>query len=150
MSTQEQRELERPCIDHGQKGHLKGYGWTWRDGKARLAHRVVFCDSNGLKIDDIDGVTIRHRCDNGRSIEPTHLLPGTHDDNMRDRDERGRTKKGQESGGAVLTDEQVAEIRSSYKRQSRTHGTKALARKYGVHPTTIGLIVNRKSWRHLP
>ena len=40
-----------------------------------------------------------------------------------------------------LTDSQAEEIRKEYVRNSKEHGTVALAKKYGVNNTTIGMIV---------
>ena len=40
-----------------------------------------------------------------------------------------------------FTDEQAEEIRKEYVRRSKEHGTVALAKKYGVNNTTIGMIV---------
>lgn len=40
-----------------------------------------------------------------------------------------------------LTDEQAEAIRKEYVRQSKEHGTVALAKKYGVNNSTIGMIV---------
>ena len=40
-----------------------------------------------------------------------------------------------------FTDEQAEEIRKEYVRGSMTHGTVALAKKYNVNNTTIGMIV---------
>lgn len=45
-----------------------------------------------------------------------------------------------------LTKHDVKEIRERYVRGSRTLGCAALAKEYGVYPTTINHIVNNKIW----
>jgi hypothetical protein len=137
--------LEKSCVEHAQQSHPRGYGYKSRDGKVQLLHRLVYCDSHGLKIEDIKGVFIRHRCDNPRCIEPTHLIPGTHTDNMKDRDERGRTSRGKDVNGAKLTESDVFQIRAEFKKGMG----RELGEKYGVHATTIRRIVRGVLWSHL-
>lgn len=61
-----------------------------------------------------DGMSVLHTCDNRKCCNPHHLYFGTHDDNMRDKVERGRGRTGDQAGAsngaAKLTDEQVALI----------------------------------------
>ena len=51
-------------------------------------HRYVYEQTKG-KIPD--GQVVRHTCDNILCLNPDHLLVGTMTDNMRDRQQRGRT-----------------------------------------------------------
>ena len=50
---------------------------------------------------------------------------------------------------AVLTEEQVIEIRSIYKPRSKEFGMRALAIKYGVSDSTIDKCVRRKSYQNV-
>lgn len=50
---------------------------------------------------------------------------------------------GENNGRALLSKEQVIEIRNIY---SKEVGFKELAKKYGVNPNTISNIIKRKSW----
>lgn len=87
-----------------------------------------------------------HRCDNRACVNPNHLYPGTHADNMRDMRVRGRAAHnsyaGQENPRAKLTQEQVTDIRLSQDRPV------TLARRYAVSITHIGYILTGKSWGH--
>ena len=57
--------------------------------------------------------------------------------------------KGENKPDAKLTENDVRYIREHYKRGSRTFGSPALAKKFGVHKQTILNIVNRKKWKHI-
>ncbi len=57
--------------------------------KETRAHRVAYL----LFIGPIpDGQLIRHKCDNASCVNPAHLEPGTHQDNMSDKALRGPNK----------------------------------------------------------
>lgn len=83
--------MRTPCTEHSQRGDRDGYGRLSFDGKARPAHRVMFCRANQLPYSALDGVVVRHRCDNPRCINPEHMELGSQRDNINDAVERGRT-----------------------------------------------------------
>jgi hypothetical protein len=119
----------------------KGYGLMWRDGQATSAHRVCY---EAFKGPIPKGMVVRHSCDNPSCINPGHLDLGTQAENVADREARGRRDvKGEQVGTAKLTEANVLEIRSS-----EVSGVK-LAKKFGVHPTTISFIKSRKTWTHV-
>lgn len=140
--------MRSDCILHKQKGNKDGYASTNRkvNGVVRnlLMHRVKFCDFHGISIDDIDGLEIRHTCDNPRCINPLHLVTGTHADNMGDMRVRGRAASGEKSGAAKLTWDSVREIRNMAGcGHSHTH----IAELVGVNHRTIGAIVRGETWK---
>lgn len=139
------------CIDHGQSKCLNkgGYyrSWCRRTRRLELLHRVVYVDFHNLDMSDIQGVVIRHTCDNPRCINPEHLIKGTQIDNMRDRLERGRNPdvRGASNPNSNLTLEDVLFIRKVYipnKKGLRSE----LAAKFGVSPATISDVVSNRSW----
>lgn len=69
----------------------RGYGHQRWDGKMMRAHRVAWLISIGPIP---TGLFVLHHCDNPPCVNPAHLWLGTHDDNMRDRQEKGRTHVG--------------------------------------------------------
>ncbi len=90
-----------------------------------------------------DGMHILHSCDVPCCVNPAHLRAGTHQDNMRDMQERGRHVRGEKMANTHLTDDDVRSIRSS----SAT--CKALAQRYGVGQMTISEIKRHLRWRHV-
>jgi len=64
-----------------------GYGAIHVSDYTTHAHRVAWALRNGPIP---DGLLIRHSCDNPVCCNPTHLVPGTQADNVRDMVERGR------------------------------------------------------------
>lgn len=125
-----------------------GYGSIAEDGSRRIiaAHRAAFIVANG-RIPK--GAYVLHSCDNRACVNPAHLFPGSHADNMRDMAEKGRTNPplGEEAPGAKLTESDVRAIRSEYVPYKVPY--RALAEKYGVNEQSISHIVNRRTWRHI-
>lgn len=67
-----------------------GYGRIWFNSKTLLTHRVVAYICLGL---DLDGeLQALHKCDNPKCFNPLHLFIGTEQDNMHDRDIKGRRR----------------------------------------------------------
>jgi len=63
---------------------------------------------------------------------------------------RGATRKGEETGSARLTTDQVLSICREYRCPSRRKSNvKQLAAKYGVSETSIRDILVGRTWKHL-
>lgn len=132
--------------------HPEGYGqmrWTnpLTDKNEIIgAHRVSFFLANGCLPE-----VARHTCDNPPCVRPSHLLNGTHADNMRDRQERGRyvkpdPKKGEDNPRAVITEKDVIKARQM-ARDGMTHF--AVADALGKPRSAIKQAIIGKSWNHL-
>ena len=124
----------------------KGYGQTWdrQQKRRRRAHRVVWEIFNGPIP---KGAFVLHRCDNPPCVNPDHLYVGTAADNTRDMIRRGRVSAGERRDNARLTREMVRQIRHVYASGRKTKA--ALARIFGVSPSTIRAAVGRVTWRHV-
>lgn len=122
--------------------HEKGYGYFKFLRKSWAAHRFSY----GLHFDDfIETACVCHACDNRPCVNPSHLWMGSHYDNVHDKINKGRERHpfGEDGSGAILTEQNVIEIRNSGIRQVD------IAEHYGVTQATISLIRRGKTWRHL-
>ena len=94
MNTELQNRLlkkasvsESGCWEwHGKIMH-KGYGVLSVNNKETRAHRASYEVFVGAIP---DGMVIMHMCDNRRCINPDHLKPGTHKQNVQDAVAKGR------------------------------------------------------------
>lgn len=118
-----------------------GYGTFTLDGRKQMAHRVAFYLTHGRW----PMPHCLHSCDNPPCCNPAHLSEGTHEENMRQKIERGRAGclAGEEHPSARLTKAQIEEAR-----QLRDQGWKLsdLGKRYGVSTGTIGRILQGRSW----
>lgn len=120
----------------------KGYGQFYiSGGNTRLAHRISW---ELYKGPITAGLSVLHRCDRPRCVNPDHLFLGTPADNAADCKEKGRKPQGETHSNAKLSEADVQAIRG---RPGKTHA--GLAREYRVTPAHISLIRRGKRWRHL-
>lgn len=110
-----------------------GYGAISINGKPKRAPRVsVLLDGR-----QVNGLHVLHSCDNPICVNPSHLMVGSHQENMTDMLSKGRL-----AWKTKVTDEQVAEIRSANESGSM------LAKQYGVSIGLISLIRGAKPYRN--
>ena len=129
------------CIDHGFTKSVAPMGYAlvahpYKKSRCITLHRLIYADKLGLTLKDIEGVVVRHTCDNPRCINPEHLIGGTLADNNRDRAERGRSAKTVPSR-QKLSSKDCSEILLRHKNRDKQNGTRALAREFNVDPAVI-------------
>lgn len=113
--------------------------------KTLFVHRLIaltFIDNpNNLPF-------VNHKDENGSNnhVENLEWCTQTYNANYGHRLEKTR---GENNIFHKLTESQVTEIRSIYRKNSRELGQPALARKYGVSRGAIENIVINKKWKHL-
>ena len=120
-----------------------GYGYFKTDKKRHLAHRFSYQVEHG---EIPRGLVVRHQCDTPSCVNPNHLVLGTQRENVLDSVRRGRANraKGSALSQSKLTEDDVAEIRKTAASDCE------IARRFGVHHSTIRNIRIRKTWKHLP
>ena len=138
--------------------------WEWQGSKCNGYGRMVIGSrtdgtrrtiqthraSYELKYGEIpEGMEICHKCDNHCCINPDHLFAGTRQDNIDDRERKGRNNppKGEKHAKAKLTEQDVLDIRAK-RADGKSFGK--LAQEYGVHKRTIQDAVSGKNWGFLP
>lgn len=107
-----------------------------------VGHRIAYTIANG---DIPNEMVVRHKCDNTKCINPAHLELGTHEDNMRDRSERGRTAHGAQHHSAKLTDKLALEIYNLCGTYSLTE----TAKRYNITKQSVSKIWKKESWKHI-
>lgn len=123
-----------------------GYGRiTIRPRGVLTAHRVAWEVARGAIP---DGMVVRHKCDNRPCINIDHLELGTHAENQHDKRDRGRSApaKGSQNNHAKLRETDIPIIREmSVRGVPRSE----IARRFGVTPGNIALIVQGVTWTHV-
>lgn len=128
----------------------KGYGRVTLhagSGGKYCAHRIAFVIAGGRDPAEFD---VLHRCDNTSCVNPRHLYLGTNDDNIADKMRRGRHKVyfpvGHRGAGAVLSDDQVRELRREYP---QIRSLDVVSEKYGISKPTAWKIIAGKTYRNV-
>lgn len=128
---------ERGCLEWLGAHTKKGYGVVGRKGENTTAHRIAWELANGQIP---AGMYVCHRCDNPACCRVEHLFLGTPEDNQRDMDSKGRRVR-----VTVLTEDQVAEIRSE---KYFGWSVRKIAFCFGVSKSHIHRILRRENWSH--
>lgn len=158
------RQLKNKCIicENIIKG-TRGYYRVFFKRKRIILHRLIYswCFGNIPK-----EKSILHRCNNNLCVNINHLKIGTYKDNSFDAMKSKRNAFGERSGVHKLLDLEIKAIKILYRigkwikpeRKTKTspdiffrrkYSHKKLGNMFGVKGTTIYLILNRKSWKHI-
>ena len=126
------------------KAHLNedGYGQVRFDGNMKIASRVAYMITNGEIPSDIKAM---HTCDTRNCCNPKHLIAGTQGDNIRDMENKNRSKH---RGWDVkrFSEEEILKVREMWKNGFQA---KDIADKYGVTPDTIYKIRMGRTYKNI-
>lgn len=119
---------------------VTGYAKLRYKNVSILAHRASYLAFRG---GIPAGLFVCHHCDVRSCVNPLHLYAGTHQQNMDDKQRRGRQCRGSGTVMTDLTESDVRDIRAA-------SGTLTeIGRPYGLKKTTISAIRTRKTWKHI-
>lgn len=115
------------------------------DGNRRSvsAHRLAY----ELEYGEIpEGKIICHSCDNRACINVAHLWVGTRQDNVDDRERKGRNNppKGESHAKAKLTETQVLSAR---RLRTKGYTYQSIADRFGVAKKTILTVIKGETWK---
>lgn len=114
--------------------------------KTFLVHRLVLLTFKGNPPPGKNDC--RHIDDNKANNQLSNLRWGSRKRNMKDAIKNGLTQPGEKNARSRLTEKQVIKI--LWLRANKGLGSRRLARKFGVCPQTIQLILSGINWSHLP
>jgi len=141
------RNPDTGCIEW-QGPRSNGYGRMSIHGKTIATHRLAYAIRHG---EVPAGLWVCHHCDNPPCMNPEHLFAGTRQDNVDDRERKGRNipppiHRYEDHHKAKLNWEIVGQIRQELLTMTQA----AISRKRGIPPKTISDIVVGKTWRPKP
>lgn len=131
---------ESGCWLWGKCLQSKGYGQFWKDGKVVYAHRASWEIYRGAIPAGLD---VLHHCDVPSCVNPAHLFLGSHQENMRDMVQKGRSARGEKSVNTTLKESDVIAIRTD----PRSH--RAVGLDFNLSRTAVQHIRRRRTWDHV-
>lgn len=130
---------DRGCLEWQGSRDTLGYGRIFYRDRTIKTHRLVL-KLSGL---DILNKDVLHSCDNPPCINPRHLRLGDDADNCRDRYSRNRSPVYDNHWKAILSTQEVSEIRSAHYLGARQAD---LALLFKVKTPAITKIVQGHTW----
>ena len=109
---------------------------------------IIKYDYSGGTNEDIDDLLICHSCDNPGCVNPDHLFLGTHQGNVKDCVNKNRQSKGSILPQAVFNENDIVNILNGILNKEYK-SIKHIANHFAVCTSTIGFILNEKSWKHI-
>lgn len=124
------------------KQRRSGYGVIRAMGQHWLAHRLFWTLFRGQIP---AGKCVLHRCDCRPCVNLNHLFVGTHTDNMRDMESKGRGRHpaGEDHGRAKVS---WADVKLIRKLHASGVSQRALARRFPIARSSIRRIVDGTGW----
>lgn len=135
--------------------------WLWNNSLDRDGYGTISISNFRLKahrasylffVGELEeGKFVCHTCDNPRCVNPKHLFLGTHLDNERDKDLKGRRPVSNTGRVTDLTDEDIVAIREQFDQLSGTNldRHRILAQQFQCSVRSIERIVARQFFKNV-
>ncbi len=141
--------------------------WNWKAGKFTFGYGAFRLRRNNVRAHRFaweltygkipEGLEVCHSCDNPACVRPEHLFLGKQKDNVQDAIDKGRFNprecnqlSGENHGRAILTANQVQEIRNIYSQKSgkysRQISQRKIAQQFDMSRRTITDILKGRAW----
>jgi hypothetical protein len=119
-----------------------GYGTVRIRGQYFSTHALAFMLTHGRRANGV----VMHTCDNRACCRPDHLREGSQADNIRDAVLKGRMRRGEAAGAAILTEAEVKSMRQHFEQGC---SRKEIALKFNRPYQTVVDVIGQKTWRHV-
>lgn len=143
LDTPAKIELKLKCKIWTGNMSKNGYGVVSVFGKnmraSRVALQLSLCDDLNFES------KTRHKCGNKHCIEPDHLEPGTHAQNMGDKVRDGTDSRGEKNPNCKINDDIARKIFWG----KPTKSAKQRAKEFNISQSTVTAIDNGHQWKHL-
>lgn len=125
-------------------GAIYEYGQVRMGDKRKLAHRVSYELEHDIHLDS--DILVLHKCDEPRCVNPKHLFLGTHQDNVQDRVNKGRTRTGYDTGNlkheCKYSDSVVMDMR---ERHVKGASIPQISKELGIPYGTVYSIIKKRA-----
>lgn len=135
---------ENGCVFWTGALYPNGYGRLNFKNKSILAHRYAYFIYHGLPLKPSE--IIMHSCDQKQCVAKEHLSLGTHKTNSDDCHAKNRHMHGDNHVHAVVTEDQVREIKQKLKNGI---SRRLISQEYNIKTGTITAIALGKTWKHV-
>lgn len=133
--------LENGCHEWQAATDSSGYGSFKKDiGSTVKAHRWAYEYHTGIEIPE--NIMACHKCDNRRCVNPEHIFLGTHQENMADMMQKGRSTKGRLRLNRKLSLLSILVIKEALE-MGFSH--RSIARYFKVSQTSIARVAHGKT-----
>lgn len=138
------KSIKRNKILHKQEG-VGGYIYTCISANNKKHNlRVHVCVAKAFIPNPLGLPEVNHKDGIKAHVHKDNLEWSTASANTIHAFDCGLSKVGENHGRSKLTSEQVTEIRARYKPRDPIHGIRAMAREFGVSPSTLSSIIKGK------
>lgn len=132
------------CWEWKQSTQSAGYGQigqpqALKRGLPQLAHRAAYWLTRG----ELSSLPVLHSCDNRRCCNPTHLRQGTYQENMKDKDSRGKQPRGDLQYNSKLCSQDVLRLKENPGLLGEIQSEKKVSRK------ALTDVLKGRTWKHI-